>query len=138
MDCIEIPEEVQAFLRDHIESYEQLEILLLLWRERVAVWTVEHISARLRIPAPLAAAALASLSASRLVESRDDQPEPGLAYAPATATLDEIVNRLAGAYANKPIEIIKLMSANAIQRVRTAALQAFADAFVLRKGQDDG
>jgi hypothetical protein len=30
------------------------------------------------------------------------------------------------------------MSANAINRVRTGALRAFADAFVIRKDKDDG
>jgi hypothetical protein len=39
MQADEVPEAVRAFLYDHIESYEHLEILLLLQRERAETWT---------------------------------------------------------------------------------------------------
>ncbi len=41
------------------------------------------------------------------------------------------------AYAERPILIIQLMSANAIERLRNVALHTFADAFVLNKKDKD-
>jgi hypothetical protein len=115
MSCAEIPDDVQALLRDHIESYEQLEILLLLRREVGKTWAAEQISERLGISAALAADALAALRSSRLVAAQDE-PETRYAYAPGKAALEETVNRLASDYATSArIEIIKLMSANAHQ-----------------------
>lgn len=137
MSCAEIPDDVQALLRDHIESYEQLEILLLLRREVGKTWAAERIGERLGISASLAADALAALRSSRLVAAQDE-PETRYAYAPEKAALEETVSRLASDYASARIEIIKLMSANAINRVRTGALRAFADAFVIRKDKNDG
>ena len=138
MSCAEIPDDVQALLRDHIESYEQLEVLLLLRREVGKTWAAERISERLGISPALAADALAALGTSRLVVAHEDEPETRYAYAPEKASLVETVNRLASDYASARIEIIKLMSANAINRVRTGALRAFADAFVIRKDKDNG
>ena len=58
----EVPEDVRAFLYDHIESYEQLEILLLLQRERSETRTAERLSSRLKVSLSLAAPArLASI-----------------------------------------------------------------------------
>jgi len=61
-----------------------------------------------------------------------------MAYALAPPPRGETLARLVEVYEEQPIEIIKLMSTNAIERVRTAALRAFADAFVLHKGKDNG
>jgi hypothetical protein len=40
---------------------------------------------------------------------------------------------LAAAYERAPIEVMKVMSAHAIDRVRSSAMRAFSEAFVLRK-----
>ncbi|MGO9593875.1 MAG: hypothetical protein ACLQFT_04050 [Steroidobacteraceae bacterium] len=58
MQADEVPEDVRAFLYDHIESYEHLEILLLLQRERSETWTAERLSSRLNMSPSLTAAAL--------------------------------------------------------------------------------
>jgi hypothetical protein len=43
----ESPRDVQILLRDHIESYEQLELLLLLRAERGLAWTEQALGERL-------------------------------------------------------------------------------------------
>ena len=68
--------------------------------------------------------------------AREREFIPGRASFPSPR--GETLARLVEVYEEQPIEIIKLMSANAIERVRTAALRAFADAFVLHKGKDNG
>jgi hypothetical protein len=46
------------------------------------------------------------------------------------------VNQLARAYALQRLEVVKLMTANAIKRLRTNALNAFAESFVIHKDKD--
>lgn len=137
-DASDLPEDVHALLHEHIESYEQLEMLLLLRRERYEQWTGEALAARLRVRAELIDTALAGLEAGGLIEAVRGSP-PRFAYRPASPGLDAAVGRLERAYAERPILVIQLMSANAIDRLRTAALHTFADAFVLkRKDRDRG
>lgn len=134
----ELPPDVRALLHEHIESYEQLETLLLLRRERHEEWTGQRLAERLRVQAELIDTALAGLEASGLVQRAGTAPAR-YAYRPASSGLDAAVGRLEQEYAERPILIIQLMSANAIERLRTAALHTFADAFVLnKKGNDRG
>jgi hypothetical protein len=132
----DLPEDVRALLHEHIESYEQLETLLLLRRERYEQWTSEGLAARLRVQGELIETALAGLRASGLVAAAGAGPTR-FAYRPASAGLDAAVGRLEREYAERPILIIQRMSANSIERLRTAALHTFADAFVLHKKGDD-
>ena len=134
----DLPEDVRALLHEHIESYEQLEVLLLLRRERYEEWTVEGLATRLHIREELVGSALKGLEASSLVDTTAAAPAPRFAYRPASSGLDAAADRLDREYAEHPIRIIQLMSANAIERVRTAALHTFADAFVLKKDKKDG
>jgi hypothetical protein len=131
-DASDLPDDVRALLQEHIESYEQLETLLLLRRERYEEWTADRLAARLRVRAELVEPALAGLAASGLVDAAGLAPTR-FAYRPASSGLDAAVGRLEREYTERPILIIQLMSANAIDRVRTAALHTFADAFVLSK-----
>lgn len=136
MTADELPEDVQRLLRDQIESYEQLELLLLLRTELDRPWTAEALSARLRIPVSLAVAALDELQTVRLVEARPLGAERQYAYVPQSDRVEAALGSLAQAYREHPIPILKQMTANAIERVRTAALRTFADAFILRKDKD--
>ena len=134
----DLPDDVRALLHEQIESYEQLEVLLLLRRERYEEWAIERLAARLHVRAELIETALARLEAGGLIEAAGAGPSR-FAYRPASSGLDAAVGRLERAYAERPILIIQLMSANAIERLRTAALHTFADAFVLsKKGGDRG
>ncbi len=136
-DASDLPDDVRALLHEHIESYEQLEILLLLRRERYEHWTGEALAARLHVRAELIQTALAGLKASGLIEASGAAPTR-FAYRPTSSGLDAAVGRLEREYAERPILIIQLMSANAIERLRTAALHTFADAFLLKKDKDRG
>jgi hypothetical protein len=72
-----------------------------------------------------------------LVAATGAASDPRFAYRPASSGIDAAAGRLDREYAERPIRIIQLMSANAIDRVRTAALHTFADAFVLKKKDTD-
>jgi len=129
----DLPEDVRALLREHIETYEQLEVLLLLRRERYEEWTMAALAARLQVRVELIASALEGLETAGLAVVTGEASAPQFTYRPATSGLDAATGRLDREYAERPIRIIQLMSANAIERVRTSALQTFADAFVLKK-----
>lgn len=135
-DASDLPEDVRALLQEHIESYEQLETLLLLRRERYEAWTSDGLAARLGVRMELVEAALAGLKASGLAEDAGAAPTR-FAYRPSSSGLDAAVGLLEREYAERPILIIQLMSANAITRLRTAALHTFADAFILNKKDKD-
>ena len=62
----------------------------------------------------------------------------GCTYRVQSEEAEATIERLARAYKDQPMPVIKLMSANAIERVRTAALRTFADAFLIRKDKKDG
>ncbi len=130
--------ELAALLRERIEDYEQLEILRLLQSDRTASWTVTDIAARLKLDAERIAAGLNELQKGGLIRSGQREEPRRFSFAPATAELGLVIERLMALYDVQPIEIIKHMSANAIERVRTAALRAFADAFVIRRNKDNG
>ena len=141
-----LPDDVRGLLRERVESYEELETLLALERLRAQGKTVEELSAVVRVNTPLIERALRVLESRSLIEQRASattgarggaaRPERRYFYAPASAELDNAVRALAQAYAEQPIPIIKLMSENAIQRLRTGAARAYADAFILRKKQE--
>lgn len=133
----DLPEDVRALLHEHIESYEQLEVLLLLRRERYEEWTVAALAARLHVREELIGSALEGLKGGGLVAITGATPAARFAYRPASSGLDATAGRLEREYAERPVRIIQLMSANAIERVRTAALHTFADAFILKKKDDD-
>lgn len=127
-----VDEAVRAFLRDDIDSFESLEVLLLLHRERTA-WTADELCRRFEIRAPVIDDALASLVRARLVSATGQNVLGSYRYADGDSARDALVASLERAYRDEPIQIMRLMSANAIERLRNGAIRAFADAFVFRK-----
>jgi len=132
----ELPPEVALLLRDHIESYEQLELLLLLRAEPDRSWTEEALGARLCLPVSLITEALARLQSAGLANVSETGAKKEHQYRLQDERIEATVSELARAYRDHPMPLIRLMTANAIERVRSSALRAFADAFFLRKDKD--
>jgi predicted transcriptional regulator len=131
-----VGEAVCAFLRDHIDSFESLEALLFLRREGTAC-TAEELCKRLKTRTPLIDDALASLVRARLVNT-DQSVGPLYTYANEDSARDAVVGSVERLYRDEPIQIMQLMSTNAIERLRTRTIRAFADAFVVRKDKGRG
>jgi hypothetical protein len=138
MQTSEPSSDVQKLLRDHIESYEQLELLLIMRANRGLSWTEDTLSGRLRIGSSLVRGALEGLESAGFLAGRADRGEKHYVYVCQSDDVEATIGRLDAAYREYPIPIIKLMSANAIERLRTAALRTFTDAFILRKDKDRG
>lgn len=129
-----IPDEVRAFIAEHIDSVEQVEVLLLLRRSGDREWTADAVSDELRTNPGSAAERLADLTARRLIAPAGGAPErPGYRYAPGTPALDQAVRGLDQAYAERRVSVINLIFSKPIDKIRT-----FADAFRLRKDGRDG
>jgi hypothetical protein len=130
--------EVEAFLAARVESYEELQVLLLLHEHRDREWTVEEIATTLGIRGSAIEQACAALCDSGLLRDRIESRGRMFGYGPRDSALDNAVAALARLYQLDRLAIVKLMSANAIERIRTAAMRTFADSFVIRKGKQDG
>lgn len=126
---------MRALLRDQVESYEQLETLLLLASDPERSWDAERLGERVRISPDEASEVLAGLAGAGLLR-RDARG--GHRYAPSRPELGRVVARLAAVYAKVPLEVVKIMSTNSIERVRNAAFRTFSDAFLLRRKKRDG
>jgi hypothetical protein len=132
-----LPDSVQALLRGHVTTFEQLEILLMLQAHPHDDWTAVAVSERTRIPEDLATRALADFSGSGLVEQVRENPA-AYCFAPRTTHLRQAVVDLAIAYRDQRALVMSTMSVNAIERIRSGTLRAFSDAFLLRRKDDDG
>lgn len=134
----ELPPDVQKFLHAHIASYEQLELLLALRGDQARSWTEEALCERLSINPASLRGAVEGLQSGHFLATRAQGGESYYSYLPQREDVEATIGRLAATYREYPIPIIKHMSANAIERLRSAALRTFADAFILRKDKDRG
>jgi hypothetical protein len=126
-------ERALALLQSGVESYEQLLILLHTHGSHPREWSAEDLSTHLNMSPAIIQHALQRLEAGHLLGRRSMHGADRYAYSPSNAALEQAVADLARVYGQNPLLIIRVMSNNAIQRVRTAALRTFADAFLLRR-----
>jgi hypothetical protein len=138
----DVTEDVRQLLRDHVEVYEELETLLLLHGRRDRIWDVDAVADALKIPTANAAAALERLRGCGLAEHvavegvEAGGRRTGFRLSARRPGLADTVARLAACYEDQRHVIIRLMNANAIERIRTSAMRAFADSFVVGKKKD--
>jgi len=135
MTNADIAEEVRAFLLAYVHSYEQLETLILLHQHPERDWSAAEVGAELKISTVSAAEALQFLSANLLLERVGLPP---LSYKLSGEDVRRIMRSLAYLYNANRLLVMQLMNANAIERVRTSALRAFADAFLIGGKKKDG
>jgi hypothetical protein len=135
MEPSEIPGPVQVFLRTYIESYEELELLLLV-RSRATDWCrSDDLGPIMAAPSSRHGSlgnvdeGLARLRQRGLLEGRDEPPQR-YRYQPREAELERAIDELARHYRDDPTGVMKLMTANAVERVRSQA----ARTLILRSG----
>jgi hypothetical protein len=137
-------EKTRALLRDLITSFEMLEIFLLMRVEPDLSWTVQSVASRVHVSDDIVARALQSLHVSRLIEliaapgTSSGAHRPHYRYGPGTPALVEAADELARDYSERRAAVLSTMSTNAIERLRSGAISAFADAFILGSKRKDG
>jgi hypothetical protein len=127
----DLPEAVRRLIADHIDSVEQLEILLLLHQHPERSWTAESVARELRV-SPLSAGDRLKDMARAAILSKVKGSEGEYRYAPESPQMGEAVSGLATAYAERRVTVINLIFSKPVDKIRT-----FADAFRLRRGDDD-
>lgn len=122
-----IPREVKDFLSKNITSIEQLEILLLVFRNTAKTWQLAEIAQTLGIQLDATENCLQKLSERGLV-----QKQASLMQYQATAN-DELYRRItdvAKTYSERRITMINFIFSRHLDRIR-----AFADSFKLKKDE---
>jgi hypothetical protein len=125
-----VPSDVQSFLLDHFESLEQLQVLILLQRSPDQHWDASRVTRELSVPLSVAEESLLALKAHGLVAYEGAPGDSRFRYAPSSEELARQVDRLIESYAEQHAEVLRLMTANAIERLRAGVLGAFSSAFV--------
>jgi Mn-dependent DtxR family transcriptional regulator len=132
-----IPADVRALLDEHIHTLEQLEAIILMRKAEREDWSGEEVADLLHVSVESAREALQRLAQGGVLEAIE-LPARGVRYRGFTKRFEALVDRLLEVYESNRIELMMLLSANAIERMRTGALHAFADAFVIGRRRKDG
>jgi hypothetical protein len=125
---------LQRFLLERVQSYEQLEILLLLFSSREFLWAPGAISDKLELSELDVSDALDALRSRGLVTAL--KQGAGFIYAPESAAMNRMVMDLATACESQRLEIMKAMTANAMQRLRNSTVNAFDALASVKKHED--
>jgi len=117
-----VPEPVRDFVLRNIDNVAQLEALLLLRRESEGEWDAPTLAQRLYISLQDACEVLSALKERHLVAVSE-----GLYRYECSVGVREIVDNLALLYSRQLVQVTNLVHS------KPSAIQAFADAFKLRK-----
>lgn len=123
----EITVAVKDFIHQHINSVEQLEVLLLMLSRSDKEWSATEVSRELYIQPASAATRLADLQRSRLLQESPNIPQ-SFRYAPSEASMDKAAREVASAYSVRRVGIINLILERPLDNVRV-----FSDAFRIRR-----
>lgn len=121
------PQDLQEFLFDFVENVEDLRVLSW-FRQRGAggVATESEVAGAIGVEDFTVCEVLERLVSKAVLERSASTP-PVFRYAPSdlefSVTLDAVLER----YGESPMDILRIMSANAIERLRRAALRTFAE-----------
>lgn len=132
-----VPQNVQALVREHVSTFEELLILLWMHKSRRQLWSAHQLQSQLCLSNG-GAEALLALNKAGLIMAATADLDPYYRYAPGSLQLARAVSRLQRLYKTRPIAIMQLMSENSIHRVRDSAMRAFADAFLVGRSKTSG
>ena len=134
MTGLRLDDSVRALLVTKLDSYEKLEIMRAL-RGAGSAMSRSDLEAACRLSSDAVEDELASLERSKLIEH--DRVHHQIRLGAASA--DPCFATLMQTYDEDCASVLAVLSSAVMQRLRSMAAQAFADAFVIRKkGRDDG
>jgi DNA-binding IscR family transcriptional regulator len=132
----DLSESLKKLLHDSLGSLDELAVIMFLYTHPQSDWTCSAIAQELKTPEPLVSQALIALQRGNLLITI-----PGAAGEtlfrrhPTETAVSETLSELIGCYRANPLEVVKILTANAIERMRTSALRTFANSFLL-EGRD--
>jgi hypothetical protein len=131
-----VPPHVRAFLREHIKSHEELEILLLVYRQLDRDCTANAVAAELGMNPTIAREALESLCRENLLRSRASGSSVFFDMREQPIGIRNLVKDVADVFQQHRFDIVALLATHAIERVRTRALKVFSDSFLIGRNKD--
>lgn len=127
---------IREFVARYVETVEELETLAALAAltggEGQAWVDVASLAAQTKLEPSSFGATLGALASRHAIELADDGRRTRLAL--DAGLLADLLSQ----YRSNPVAVLKLLNALAIQRLRSGATRAFADAFLLRRKDSDG
>ncbi|HWB80185.1 MAG TPA: MarR family transcriptional regulator [Nannocystaceae bacterium] len=122
-------------LRDLVASFEQLEALLALHRAPAQWLDVLDLAERIGAPTDALEDALDELHTRGLVQRQQSEGTQRWRFAPSSGAAERI-DRLVDICQRQRLEVMRILSAQAMDRIRNAASRAFADAFLIGRKRD--
>ncbi|MFP5350812.1 MAG: hypothetical protein ACLGHO_13370 [Gammaproteobacteria bacterium] len=120
----EITDALRAFVRKHVRTVGELEVLLWLRAHPERSWSVDEIAREMRSSLPAAADYLRHFLRTGLARETD----AGQYQYIENPVAHDLVTALAGAYAERPVSVVDLIYAEPRDQV-----QLLADAFRIKK-----
>ena len=134
-----IPSDVLTLLHERLAGLDELETLLLVRGDATRGWTVAEVAERLGLPESSSEEILASLCRASLLGAYGARTDQRYVYHPHEPGLEHTVSSLAEVYIDRRLEVMRILSNSALDRIRSAAARTFADAFVIgRHGRKQG
>ena len=120
-----LPSPIRAFVRQHIQSLHQLEILLLVYTPPLRPWQADEIARQLYLPAELCAERLADFATRGLLQC-DPAAAPVVYHADPEQV--PVIDQLAAFYRQQRVTLTAFLFSQP-----NDTIQSFADAFKFRK-----
>jgi hypothetical protein len=127
-----IPENIRRIFQDHIDSVEQLHVLVLLQDNGERAWTVQSISQELRSTPGSVEKRLRDLISRRLLAADSIGPEGSVRYLPYNEESAQNLRDITAFYKQRQYTAIDLIFSKS-----TSAMQSFADAFRFKKEEEE-
>lgn len=128
----ESDERLRLFLHESVKSYEELEALLFLAQNPDREFDAGAVTLALNAASGSLHDALEALAdRGQLVQVTASSTGTLYRYAPIDESLRQLVTDLELAYAERRMSVVQMLSTNALERVRHAAMRRLADAFRL-------
>lgn len=122
-----LPTAVEDFIKRHIDSVEQLEVLLLLHHDPTRAWTAEAVSRELYSNPMSVGRRLAGLQSDGLLLQREGAGGAEYRYDPRSPVLDDTVREVAATYRERRVAVTNYIFAHPTDYIRV-----FSDAFRFR------
>jgi hypothetical protein len=133
-----IPSEVRELVGSSIHSLEELEVFLFMRGASTRDFSAEQLSRELRLQESMVVTALQPLVMRKLVMQVGVTSPLRYQYGPQAPQARQAADKLAELYADNRMEVLMLISGNAIERIRQGALRRFSDAFRFSGRKKDG
>lgn len=125
------------FLSDHVSGFEELEVLLFFVRAPRRAWKLVDVADALNLPTEVLETALSQLAtAGTPIAATTDATTAATTYRyTPDGPAERLLQALARAYEEQRLTVLQIMSANAMERVRSMAARRLADAFRLDRSK---